>query len=108
MWGIIPAAGEGKRIQPLAFSKELLPIGFDQLERQKKPRAVSDFIVERLMIGGATKISFVIAPNKSDIIRYHGSGRDEAFFAYLIQLEPLGLCDAGFLPIHSSPHTEQV
>ena len=25
MWGIIPAAGRGSRIQPLAFSKELLP-----------------------------------------------------------------------------------
>jgi len=27
MWGIIPAAGIGSRIQPLAFSKELLPVG---------------------------------------------------------------------------------
>ena len=27
MWGIIPAAGAGSRIQPLAFSKELLPVG---------------------------------------------------------------------------------
>lgn len=26
MWGIIPAAGNGTRIQPLAFSKELLPV----------------------------------------------------------------------------------
>ena len=27
MWGIVPAAGRGSRIQPLAFSKELLPVG---------------------------------------------------------------------------------
>lgn len=27
MWGIIPAAGKRSRIQPLAFSKELLPVG---------------------------------------------------------------------------------
>ena len=27
MWGVIPAAGNGTRIQPLAFSKELLPVG---------------------------------------------------------------------------------
>ena len=27
MWGIVPAAGAGARIQPLAFSKELLPVG---------------------------------------------------------------------------------
>ena len=30
MWGIIPAAGNGTRIQPLAFSKELLPVGSRQ------------------------------------------------------------------------------
>ena len=29
MWGVIPAAGQGARIQPLAFSKELLPVGVD-------------------------------------------------------------------------------
>ena len=27
MWGVVPAAGRGSRIQPLAFSKELLPVG---------------------------------------------------------------------------------
>jgi hypothetical protein len=27
VWGIVPAAGAGTRIQPLAFSKELLPVG---------------------------------------------------------------------------------
>ena len=27
MLGIVPAAGAGSRIQPLAFSKELLPVG---------------------------------------------------------------------------------
>jgi dTDP-glucose pyrophosphorylase len=26
MWGVIPAAGQGTRIQPLAFSKALLPV----------------------------------------------------------------------------------
>jgi hypothetical protein len=27
IWGLVPAAGLGSRIQPLAFSKELLPVG---------------------------------------------------------------------------------
>ncbi|HZC35931.1 MAG TPA: sugar phosphate nucleotidyltransferase [Chthoniobacterales bacterium] len=108
MWGIIPAAGEGKRIQPLAFSKELLPIGFDQLETQKKPRAVSDFIVERLIIAGATKICFVISSSKSDILRYHGPGRNGALFIYLVQPQPLGLCDAVFRPIELIPDAEQI
>lgn len=108
MWGIIPAAGQGKRIQPLAFSKELLPVGFDQLEERKTPRAVSDFIVERLVIGGANKICFVISPTKSDIMRYHGAGTQGAAFVYLVQSPALGLCDAVFRPIEFIPENEQV
>jgi len=27
MLGIVPAAGAGSRLQPLAFSKEMLPVG---------------------------------------------------------------------------------
>src|SRR5689334_13933934 len=53
MWGIIPAAGHGSRIQPLAFSKELLPVGsrFDGVS--ERPRAVSEYLVERMQAGGA-------------------------------------------------------
>ena len=40
MWGIIPAAGLGSRIQPLAFSKELLPVG-SRLEAGSSARARS-------------------------------------------------------------------
>lgn len=108
MWGIIPAAGEGKRIQPLAFSKELLPVGFDQLPGRKKPRAVSEFIVERLIVGGANKICFVISPKKADILCYHRQGTSQALFVYLVQPEPLGLCDALFRPIGIIPENEQV
>ena len=42
MWGIIPAAGIGSRIQPLAFSKELLPIGSRLEAGTERPRAVSE------------------------------------------------------------------
>ena len=40
MWGIIPAAGRGTRIQPLAFSKELLPVGSRLVHGSERPRAV--------------------------------------------------------------------
>ena len=36
MWSIIPAAGQGTRIQPLAFSKELLPIGSQRRARDRR------------------------------------------------------------------------
>ena len=86
MWGIIPAAGAGSRIQPLAFSKELLPVGsrFDGLT--ERPRAVSEYLVERLLIGGADKICFVIAPGKSDILEYYGgSTLDSASTSFVVQ-----------------------
>ena len=69
MWGIIPAAGSGSRIQPLAFSKELLPVGSRLDGGIERPRAVSEYLVERMMHGGADKICFVISPGKSDIMR---------------------------------------
>jgi glucose-1-phosphate thymidylyltransferase len=68
MWGIIPAAGLGSRIQPLAFSKELLPIGSRFDDGVERPRAVTEYLIERMVRGGATRICFVIAPGKSDIL----------------------------------------
>lgn len=96
MWGIIPAAGRGSRIQPLAFSKELLPIGsrFDGLV--ERPRAVSEYLIERMVRGGATRICFVIAPGKSDILEYFGGEVDGVPVCYVVQPSAEGLCDALF------------
>ena len=49
MWGIIPAAGNGTRIQPLAFSKELLPVGSRFEGGTERPRAVSEYLIERML-----------------------------------------------------------
>ena len=73
MWGIIPAAGAGNRIQPLAFSKELLPVGSRIEDGSERPRAVSEYLVERMIRGGADKLCFVISPGKGDILHYYGS-----------------------------------
>src|SRR2546423_3969207 len=96
MWGIIPAAGAGTRIQPLAFSKELLPVGsrFDGVV--ERPRAVSEHLIERMLTAGATKIAFVISPGKSDILEYYGGAIGDARICYLVQRRPAGLCDAIF------------
>ncbi len=97
VWGIVPAAGAGTRIQPLAFSKELLPVGFRRdgggVER---PRAVSEFLVERLAAGAADRFCFVIAPGKSDILEYYGGSALERPVCYMVQPRPAGLCDAVF------------
>jgi dTDP-glucose pyrophosphorylase len=96
MWGIVPAAGHGSRIQPLAFSKELLPVGSWQDGERERPRAVSEYLVERLVLGGVDKICFVISPGKSDILEYYGGGALSVQMFYSVQPEPAGLCDALF------------
>jgi glucose-1-phosphate thymidylyltransferase len=101
MWGIIPAAGMGSRIQPLAFSKELLPVGSRLDGEVERPRAVSEYLVERMILGGAGKICFVISPGKSDILEYYGGSIGGANLCYAVQPRPAGLCDAIFraLPV---------
>jgi glucose-1-phosphate thymidylyltransferase len=96
MWGIIPAAGRGSRIQPLAFSKELLPVGARVLDDTQRPRAVAEYLLERLIRGGADKICFVIGAGKSDILEYFGGHFGGADLVYVVQPQPAGLCDAIF------------
>jgi glucose-1-phosphate thymidylyltransferase len=96
MWGIVPAAGRGSRIQPLAFSKELLPVGSRSESGMDRPCAVSEYLIERLILGGADKICFVISPGKSDILEYYGDRYGDAELAYVVQPQASGLCDAVF------------
>jgi dTDP-glucose pyrophosphorylase len=108
MWGIIPAAGIGSRIQPLAFSKELLPVGSRIDGGVERPRAVSEHLIERMIAAGADKICFVIAPGKSDIVNYYGARIGPAHIAYVVQTEPRGLCDAIFRALPFVSEQEEV
>ena len=96
MWGIIPAAGKGSRIQPLAFSKELLPMSGDLEGNLRRPRAVSDYLMERIVLAGAQRVCFVISPDKADILEYYGGSAWSASICYAVQPHPAGLCDAIF------------
>jgi dTDP-glucose pyrophosphorylase len=96
MWGLIPAAGRGTRIQPLGFSKELLPIARRLENGTERPRAVSEFLVDRLIAGGATKLCFIISSGKSDILEYFGASVKGVPICYVLQPHPAGLCDALF------------
>src|SRR4051812_37303174 len=95
--GIIPAAGAGTRIQPLAFSKEMLPVG-SRIDDHgiERPKAVSEFLVERMIEAGAERICFVISPDKTDIIPYYAQHPERRRICYVVQERPLGLCDAIF------------
>lgn len=96
MWGIIPAAGSASRMQPLALSKELLPVGSRTEDGIERPRAISEYLVERMIRAGARKVCFVVSPSKADILRYYGSRACGADIVYAVQPQPLGLCDSIF------------
>jgi tRNA (mo5U34)-methyltransferase len=96
MWGIIPAAGMGTRIQPLGFSKELLPVGSSRDGDIERPRAVSEFLIERMIKAGTDKICLVVGPGKADIVQYYGGKVGAADLCYVVQPKAGGLCDAIF------------
>ncbi len=96
IWGVIPAAGRGSRMQPLAFSKELLPVGTRTEGAVERPRAVSEYLLERMLRAGATRFCFIISPGKSDILEYYGASFDGVPIVYVVQPAPAGLCDAIF------------
>ncbi|HVJ05097.1 MAG TPA: sugar phosphate nucleotidyltransferase [Candidatus Saccharimonadales bacterium] len=96
MIGIIPAAGAGLRIQPLGCSKELLPVGSREISGVERPKAVSEYLVERMIAAGAKQICMVISAEKSDIVRYYAERDYAAEIFYVVQQRPQGLCDALF------------
>ncbi|WP_437724180.1 nucleotidyltransferase family protein [Sorangium sp. So ce861] len=96
VWGLIPAASRERRIQPLAFSRELLPIGSRLEQGAAQPRAASEHLVERMLRAGATRICFVVAPGRSELLEYYGAAIGQASLSYVVQPRPAGLCDAVF------------
>lgn len=95
-WGIIPAAGKGTRLRPLAFSKELLPVGTRVDGGLERPRAVTEYLLERMVAAGIDRLCFVISPEKTDIVRYFGARFEGVPICYAVQQNPRGLCDALF------------
>ncbi|MBV8207531.1 MAG: nucleotidyltransferase family protein [Acidobacteria bacterium] len=108
MLGIIPAAGAGQRIQPLGCSKELLPVGSRVIEGVERPKAVAEYLVERMIASGVEQICFVISAEKTDIVRYFAEREYAAQIFYAVQPEPLGLCDAVFRAEPFARHGDRV
>ena len=107
MIGIIPAAGAGQRIQPLGCSKELLPVVSRVIEGVERPKAVSEYLVERMIAAGATHICLVISPEKDDLVRYYAERSYAAEIFYVVQRHPRGLCDALFRATSfTDPHNQ--
>ena len=108
MIGIIPAAGTGQRIQPLGCSKELLPVGSRLIDGVERPKAVAEYLVERMIAAGAEQICMVVSAEKTDLIRYFAERSYAAEIFYVLQQKPQGLCDALFRAEPFARHHDRV
>jgi glucose-1-phosphate thymidylyltransferase len=80
--GLIPAGGLAKRISPLPLSKELYPIGFDNLNsgnvgnspENLRPKVVSHYLLEKMQLAGIDQAYFILRQGKWDIPAYFGDG----------------------------------
>ena len=74
----------------------------------ERPKAVSEFLVERMLQAGADRICFVISPEKTDIIPYYARHSASRRFCYVVQERPSGLCDALFRAMQVMRDDEEV
>lgn len=91
--GLIPAAGQAKRLQPFPCSKEMFPVGFNRDERTgaPRPKVVSLYLMEKFQAAGITKTYMVIREGKWDIPGYFREGDGVGMsLAYLVIQDSLG------------------
>src|SRR6185436_17702762 len=94
--GIIPAAGKGTRLAPFPCPKELFPVGYQDYrvggEIQKRPKVVSQYLIENIIQSGAERLFLILGDDKHDIMRYYGDGsRFGVPIGYLYQEKLFGL-----------------
>jgi glucose-1-phosphate thymidylyltransferase len=69
--GLLPMAGFGTRIQPLAFSKELFPIGFARDGNGgARPKPVCSYVLEQMRQAGVSRAVIVLRAGKWDLPGY--------------------------------------
>jgi dTDP-glucose pyrophosphorylase len=90
--GLVPAAGRGKRLEPLPCSKELYPIGFRQDESgESHAEVVSNHLFEKFRRAGLTRAYVIVREGKWDIPAYFGDGRSVGLnMAYLVIKDSIG------------------
>ena len=92
--GLIPAAGQARRITPLPCSKELYPIGFhrDAKGRSLRPKVVFHYLLEKMRLAGITKAYIILRDGKWDIPGYLGDGKMLSMhLSYLMMDLPFGV-----------------
>lgn len=87
---IVPAAGRGSRLKPFPCPKELFPVGYQDVvidgKMEKRPKVVSQYLLEHLVSAGANQVFIVLGEGKWDIMQYYGDGsRFDTNVSYLYQ-----------------------
>ena len=98
MWGIVPAAGAGSRIQPLAFSQGAAARGQPRGGRQSSDRAPSASTWSSACSSVARQndlLRHVARASRTSWSTTARASRD-AIVCYAVQPRPAGLCDAMF------------
>lgn len=85
--GIVPAAGQARRISPIPCSKEIYPIGYATIANEKVtlPKPVGQYLLEKFSYAKLTRALIVLRKGKWDIPQYFGNGSTMGLdLAYLI------------------------
>ena len=90
--GLVPAAGQARRISPLPFSKELYPIALRPGESGPRPKVVSQYLFEHMRQAGIQKAYVILRQGKWDIPTYFNDGTAllDMHLAYLMMRQPFG------------------
>jgi glucose-1-phosphate thymidylyltransferase len=91
--GLLPAAGRARRLAPLRYPKELLPISYEHDDSGgMRARAVAEYAIEAIRLAEVVRVLLVVAPWKMDIVSYVGDGRQFGVdVGYLYQQDARGL-----------------
>jgi glucose-1-phosphate thymidylyltransferase len=95
--GIVPAAGQGCRLFPLRYPKELLPIVYSPSADGKaaRPMLVIEHSLNAMRTAGVRKCLVIVTESKFEILRYLGDGASfGVHIAYCNQVNSVGLAEA--------------
>jgi len=97
--GLLPAAGQARRLSTLPCSKEIFPVGFREVtignKAERYPMPVSQYLIDRMVLAGVDQFLIVVGKEKWDILRYYGSGAIIGKpVSFIVQDQPLGMPDA--------------
>lgn len=92
--GLVPAAGQGSRLRPFRYPKELFPLGYAPHSGGEpfRLKVVCEYAFECLVAAGVRRALVVISDPKVEILRFLSEGREVGVdLAYLHQRDVVGL-----------------